>query len=100
MSHINNPFIRGYQRPHIVRTLLITYEEDCPPVWRQLHPSQAHLPDDQVGLFPCLIAADFALITEGQDVSQELADKCTTEGIVRTVVYAIAADDFDGHIGR
>ena len=102
MSQINNPFIRGYQRPHIVRTLLITYEDDCPPIWRPLHSSQAHLRDDQVRLFPCLIGDDFALITEGQDVSQDLEEKCTTEGIVRTVVYAIAADDFDGlpvHVG-
>lgn len=50
MSQINNPFIRGYQRPHIVRTLLITYEDDCPPIWRPLHSSQAHLRDDQVRL--------------------------------------------------
>ena len=102
MSQINNPFIRGYQCPRIVRTLLITYEDDCPPVWRPLHPSQAHLPDDQVGLFPCLIGDDFALITEGQDVPQDLEAKCTAEGLVRTVVYAIAADDFDGqpvHVG-
>ena len=102
MSPINNPFVRGYQRPRIVRTLLITYEEDCPPVWRPLHPSQAHLPDDQVGLFPCLIGDDFALITEGQDVPQDLEATCTAEGIVRSVVYAIAADDFDGqpvHVG-
>ena len=38
--------------PGIDRTLCITYEDDCPSVWRPLHPSQAHLPDDQVALFP------------------------------------------------
>lgn len=102
MSNIKNPFIRGYQNPHIIRTLLITYEDDCPPVWRPLHASQAHLTDDQVALFPCLIGRDFALITEGQDVPDDLQAQCQYEGIVHTVVYAIVADDFDGqsvHVG-
>lgn len=102
MSKIDNPFSRGYQNPRVVRTLLITYEDDCPPVWRPLHASQAHLPDGQIALFPCLIGKDFALITEGQEVPEELENQCQTEGIVRTVAYAIGADDFDGqpvHIG-
>ncbi|MEO9332749.1 MULTISPECIES: ABC transporter substrate-binding protein [Gammaproteobacteria] len=102
MSTIDNPFARGYLNPRIVRTLLITHEEDCPPVWRPLHASQAYLPDDQVALFPCLIGKDFALITEGQEVPEELESQCPTEGIVRAVVYAVAADDFDGqpvHVG-
>jgi len=102
MSKIDNPFSRGYQNPRVVRTLLITYEDDCSPVWRPLHASQAHLPDGQVALFPCLIGKDFALITEGQEVPEELENQCQTEGIVRTVAYAIGADDFDGqpvHIG-
>ncbi|NYT62868.1 ABC transporter substrate-binding protein [Alcaligenaceae bacterium] len=102
MSNIHNPFIRGYQNPRIIRTLLITYEDDCPPIWRPLHASQAHLTDDQVALFPCLFGQDFALITEGQDVPDELEAQCQGEGIVRTVAYAIAADDIDGqpvHVG-
>ncbi|MFC4250339.1 ABC transporter substrate-binding protein [Sinimarinibacterium flocculans] len=102
MSQIDNPFHRGYQNPRIVRTLLITYEDDCAPVWRPLHTSQAHLSDDDVAQFPCLIGKDFALITEGQEVPEDLEARCQTEGIVRTVVYAVAADDFDGrqmHVG-
>ncbi|MBS0450063.1 MAG: ABC transporter substrate-binding protein [Proteobacteria bacterium] len=102
MSQIDNPFARGYQNPRIVRTLLITYENDCPPIWRPLHASQIHLSDDQVALFPCLIGKDFALITEGQEISHELEIQCETVGIVRIVVYAIEADDFDGrpvHVG-
>ncbi len=102
MSKNDNPFARGYQNPRVVRTLLITYEDDCPPVWRPLHASQAHLPDDEVARFPCLIGKDFAVITEGQDVPTELEDQCQTEGIVRTVVYAIEADDLNGqlvHVG-
>lgn len=47
-------------------------------------------------MFPCLIGQDFALITEGQEVPEELEAPCQAEGIVRTVVYAIVADDFDG----
>ncbi|VFR32230.1 FIG00349646: hypothetical protein [plant metagenome] len=96
MSHNDNPFIRGYQNPHIVRTLFITYADDSPPVWRPLHPSQAHLPDEDVERFPCLIGKDFAMITEGQQVAEDLEALCEAEGIVRAVVYAIGADDLDG----
>lgn len=102
MSESNNPFIRGYRNLRIVRTLLITCEDDSPPVWRPLHPNQAHLPDDQVALFPCLVGKDFALITEGQDVPPELEAQCSADGIVRSVVHAIAGEDFDGqpiHVG-
>ncbi|KLN58403.1 hypothetical protein [Variovorax paradoxus] len=100
MSESNNPFIRGYRNLRIVRTLLITCEDDSPPVWRPLHPSQAHLPDDQVAQFPCLVGADFALITEGQEVPADLEALCRAEGIVRSVVYAIEGEDFDGQRGH
>lgn len=102
MAQNPNPFVRGYQNLRTVRTLLITYEDDCPPVWRPLHSSQAHLPDEQVARFPCLICKDFALITEGQEVPPELEAQCQTEGIVRSVAYAIEGEDFDGmprHVG-
>ncbi len=102
MSKIQNPFIRGYANLRIIRTLLITYEDDCPPIWRPLHASQAHLVDGEVALFPCLFGQNFAFITEGQDVSDELQAQCQGVGIVRTVVYAIAADDIDdqeAHVG-
>jgi hypothetical protein len=84
MSPKSNPFLRGYQNLSIDRTLCITYEDDCPPVWRPLHPSQAHLPDDQVALFPCIFSNDFALITEGHDIP-----------------YAVSGDDFGQpvHVG-
>ena len=72
MAQSNNPFIRGYRNLRIIRTLLITCEDDSPPVWRPLHSSQAHLPDDQVAQFPCLVGKEFALITEGQEVPEEL----------------------------
>lgn len=89
----SNPFFRGYQNLCIDRSLYITYEDDCPPVWRPLHPSQAHLPDDQVARFPCVFNNDFALITEGQDIPEHLDAQCQTEGVVRTVVYAVSGDD-------
>lgn len=101
MSPNSNPFLRGYQNLSIDRNLCITYEDDCPPIWRPLHPSQAHLPDDQVALFPCLFNNDFALITEGQDVAADLEAQCQTEGVVRTVVYAVNGDHFGrpAHVG-
>ena len=68
MSPNSNPFLRGYQNLRIDRSLCITYEDDCPPVWRPLHPSQAHLPDDRVALFPCVFNNDFALLIRPDEV--------------------------------
>ncbi|EPB9494592.1 TPA: ABC transporter substrate-binding protein [Pseudomonas aeruginosa] len=101
MSQNPNPFIRGYQHLHFVRTLCITHADDSPPVWRPLHPSQAHLLDEQIAQFPCLLCNDFALITEGQEIPDELEAQCPIDGIVRTVVYAVTGDDFGQpvHVG-
>jgi len=80
---------------------MITYEDDCPPCFRPLHPSQAHLPDDKVQLFPCIFCDDNALITEGQEIPEELAAEYHSFGTVRIVVYELTADDFGTpvHIG-
>jgi hypothetical protein len=96
-----NPFVRGYQGLSVRRLLAITYEDDCPSTYLPLHPSQAHLRDDQVQLFPCVFCDDFALITEGQTIPDELDGKCRHTGIVRTVIYAVMADDFGTpvHVG-
>lgn len=102
MSESNNPFIRGYQNLHVKRSLLVAYEGGCPPIWRQLHPSQAHLRDDQVALLPCLISADFVLIAAGQEIRPELEAQCPAAGIVLAVVYVIEGEDFNGrpiHLG-
>lgn len=102
MNSIINPFARGYENLHMVRTLLITYADDCPPVWRQLHASQAHLSDDEVSLAPCLIGRDFAFVMDGPDIPGELESQCLPEGIVRTVVHAVAGQDLNGepaHVG-
>lgn len=96
-----NPFLRGYQNLRISRSLFITYEDDCPPVWRPLHPSQAHLPDDEIARFPCIFNDDCALITEGQEIPDDLETQCQSEGLVRAVVYAVNGDDFGQpvHVG-
>jgi hypothetical protein len=96
-----NPFVRGYQDLSVHRLLAITYEDDCPPTYLPLHPSQAHLCDDQVQRFPCVFCDDFALITEGQTIPDALDDKCRGTGIVRAVLYAVMADDFGTpvHVG-
>ncbi|PBK03674.1 ABC transporter substrate-binding protein [Pseudomonas abyssi] len=102
MSQLDNPFIRGYRSLHIARQLLITHADDYPPVWRSLHPVQAHLSEEQINQFPCVFDGYFAVITEGQQVPQSLEDQCRSMGIVRSVVYAISGQDFDGkpvHLG-
>lgn len=96
-----NPFVRGYQNLAISRVLMITYEDDCPPCYRPLHSSQVQLPDDQVQLFPCIFCDDFALIAEGQQISDELDRQCPKSGIIRAVLYSITADDLGTpiHVG-
>lgn len=96
-----NPFIRGYSSLSIQRLLAITYEDDCPLTYLPLHDSQSHLRDDEIERFECIFCDDFALITEGQDVPDELDAQCQSHGIARAVVYAVMADDFGTpvHIG-
>ncbi|KVS36295.1 ABC transporter substrate-binding protein [Burkholderia vietnamiensis] len=98
MFHTNNPFARGYQNLRVIRTLCISFEDGSPLVWRSIHGSQAHLPDEELAQSSCIVANDFALIGPSQIISDELARQCTDgEGIVRAVVYAIYGDDIDGH---
>ncbi|TNF83475.1 ABC transporter substrate-binding protein [Pseudomonas sp. ICMP22404] len=88
----SNPFARGYHNLHVERLLLITYEDDCPPCYRPLHHSQTHLPDDRLQLFPCVFNDDFALISEGQSISDELDERCQSTGLVRQVIYAVIGE--------
>ncbi|CAB5670246.1 Uncharacterised protein [Delftia tsuruhatensis] len=102
MSQTDNPFVRGYWQLHISRTLFITPNDPSPPIWRPLHPAQSHLPDHAIVQLPCLVAADFALITEGQNPPSWLAAQCAFEGTVQSVVYSIEGRDLDGkptHVG-
>ncbi|NAO28882.1 ABC transporter substrate-binding protein [Pseudomonas syringae pv. dysoxyli] len=88
----SNPFARGYDNLHVEQLLLITYEDDCPTCFRPLHHSQAHLPDDELQLFPCVFNDDFALISEGQFIPVELDERCQSTGLVRQVIYAVIGE--------
>lgn len=93
MSLPSNPFIRGYDGLSVQRLLAICYDDDCPLTYLPLHASQAQLTDSQVERHACLLSDDFALITEGREVSSKLAAKCRSHGVVRTVVYAVMAEE-------
>lgn len=92
MLGASNPFVRGYDNLHIERLLQITYANACPPCCRSIHDSQAHLPDDALELFPCLFNDDFALISEGQFIPDELDERCPSTGLVRQVIYAVTGE--------
>lgn len=92
-DHPNNPFIRGYDGLSIQRLLAISYDDDCPLTYLPLHASQVHLPDNQIERFPCIFSDRFALITEGKEVPDELDAQCQRDGIVRTVVHAVMAEE-------
>jgi hypothetical protein len=97
----SNPFTRGYDNLHIERLLLITYENDCPPCFRPVHDSQAHLSDDELQLFPCLFNDDFALISEGHSIPDELDERYQSTGLVRQVIYAVIGQTLNErhHVG-
>ncbi|WP_330212038.1 DUF5983 family protein [Pseudomonas sp. Z18(2022)] len=88
----SNPFARGYDHLHIERLLMITYEDDYPPCFRPVHASQAHLPDNALHLFACQFNDDFALISEGQSISDDLDERCQSTGLVRQVIYAVMGE--------
>ena len=96
-----NPFVRGSEKLRIERQLLITYENDCPPCFRPLHQSQAHLPDHEVQLFPCIFNDDFALVSEAQIIPADLGERCQSTGLIRQVVYAVMGETLHGwhHLG-
>ncbi|WP_434575419.1 ABC transporter substrate-binding protein [Pseudomonas sp. Z3-6] len=97
----SNPFARGYDNLHIKRLLLITYANDCPPCFRSIHDSQAHLLDDALELFPCVFNDDAALVSEGQSIPDELEECFQSSGLVRQVVYAVTGETLDErhHVG-
>ncbi|MGN7934069.1 ABC transporter substrate-binding protein [Pseudomonas mediterranea] len=88
----SNPFARGYDNLHIERLLQIAYANDCPLCFRPIHDAQAHLPDDALELFPCLFNDDFALISEGQSIPDELNEHFQSTGLVRQVIYAVTGE--------
>lgn len=88
----SNPFARGYDNLHIERLLQITYANDCPPCFRSIHGARAHLPNDALDLFACLFNDDFALISEGQAIPDELDEHFQSTGLVRQVIYAVTGE--------
>ena len=88
----SNPFMRGYHSLAIERLLQITYDNYCPPCLRPLHHSQAHLSDDELQLLSCVFNDDFALISEGQSIPDELDDRCQSIGQVRQVIYSVIGE--------
>ena len=109
MSQKPNPFHRGYWNLKIVRTLCISYEDGSPHVWRNIHASQQHLSDEELVSSSCIVANDFAVVSDGREaVNAEVLAECDAgegvsgEGVIGAVVYAIHGEDFDGrpvHVG-
>ncbi|MGV8399248.1 DUF5983 family protein [Pseudomonas aeruginosa] len=89
MNKASNPFLRGYSDLRIERTLCISYADDCSPVFRPLHPSQARLPDEEIELRDCLFCDEFVAVTEGHAVDEDLKEQCSSNGTVLSVVYGI-----------
>lgn len=89
MADHGNPFLRGYHALTIRRVLCITGDDDVPPCYRPLHASHAHLSDLAVQCHPCVFNTDYALVTEGQTIPEDLEAPCRNTGIVRTTVYEI-----------
>ncbi len=101
MLTASNPFARGYDNLHIERLVLIVYADGCLPCFRPIHESQAHLSDDMLQLVYCVFNDDFALISEGQFVLNELAGCCPSNRLVHQVIYAVVGDVFNEqfHLG-
>lgn len=97
----SNPFMRGYHSLDMERLLQITYDDYCPPCFRPLHHSQAHLSDGELQLSPCVFNDDFALISASLSIPNELDECCQSTGLVRQVVYALTGERLNQkrHVG-
>ena len=80
MSQKPNPFLRGYWNLKVVRTLSISYEDGSPHVWRNIHPSQQHLSDQELISSSCIVTSDFAVVTNGSEpISAEVLAECDAD---------------------
>lgn len=89
MSLAHNPFSRGYAGFEIRRIVVITYDDRHPHTYQPLHPSQAHLSDDQIVQRTCIFSEEFVLITEDQVIPAELDALCGGSGEAQAVLYSI-----------
>lgn len=88
-----NPFIRGYRRLRIERTLILDTEVDDYLVYVRLHESQRHLPDEKILFEDCVFNGYFALVTGDQPLSKRFMRQCPDRGHIRDVVFAILAEE-------
>lgn len=89
MPHLPNPFHRGFHSFTIERQLQIFREADQPTIFRPLHPSQAGLTDDMVTHHPCIYSRDFALVTEGHEITPEIEQHFPACGTVCRMTYSL-----------
>ncbi len=90
----SNPLARGFLSFRYERQLQILYDSYCEPCYRALHPSQQHLPDEQLSRCRCGFNDDVALVTGEHCVDPELMAQYTDTGTLTAVVYSLMADHF------
>lgn len=93
MSTPSNPFTRGYEKLSAQRLLVISGNDGRPPLHLPIHPSQAHIHDNEVVGFPCWFGDDFALRSWGDPLPPKVARECPRAGMVQTVVYSVLAEE-------
>ncbi|UYC17452.1 hypothetical protein NRY95_05680 [Xanthomonas campestris pv. phormiicola] len=79
------------------RLLAISTDSDPTLIYRPLHDYQYNLPDQSVECHPCIFNEHHAVVTEGQDVPDEIDSTCPVDGIVRAVIYTVTAEE-DGKL--
>lgn len=85
-----NPFIRGFNKLRVERTLIIDAGANDHLVYVRLHESQSNLPDANVLFHPCVFNGSFALIVDGeQQPDRKFRSECLDSGHVRDVMHAI-----------
>ena len=97
-----NPFARGYYGFEIRRVAVISYDDRHPQIFVPLHPSQRHLPDNQVALHAGIFNEEYALVTDDQVVAEELDATCGGSGTILAVFHSIYGKNVEGsliHIG-
>ncbi len=92
LTHANNPFARGFQSMATRRLMAISTDPGTPLLYRPLHPSQAHVPDEQLNQWPVSYGDEFALKPEESYEPPMLLESCPYIGWVQTVVHALTTE--------